>query len=527
MASVLLTSVVAAGCSSKSDPPASSASPTPAKTEEKRIKMSMFMNNSGIVHPEGVDPSNNPYINIVEDYANVDLELEVPNYTDFKTKFNLMLSSGNLPDILHTVYPDETNQRGDEGAFLDLKAFYDKSPILKKYITPEMMEMAKSSSGHYYRIPMSWTSVPQGDGVMVRYDLVVKYNGGKWPETVEEWIELLRKIKKDDPNSLPMTNRVVNEFGIAYGGLPIFYWYGARPNSYRIDGGKVVSTFTLPEYKAAVGVMKQLYDEGLLDKEFATTDGAKWSEKKKNRNVLFEVNTADQVIPTGTAKTDATEVQIAPPLKKYPSVLKDVKYVQPKASYPINAHGLYISAKTKDKDRAWKVIEGFASDKLHDAIFWGKEGEDFKIENGKKSPIDGQGLAHANKRYALHLSLIFGFNDRKESSIAAAERVMDKDEFKRRMDGMKRVEDAAKSTGLALDPFVVLPADTASKKTESNQFISTATIEAIMGKITMEQFDQKVEEYKKKYGFIYDEYTKYMTANKDKLKNLGVKEVEW
>jgi ABC-type glycerol-3-phosphate transport system substrate-binding protein len=489
------------------------------------------MNNSGIPHPEGVDPSNNPFLNIVEDYANVDLELEVPNYADFKTKFNLMLSSGNLPDILHTVYPDETNQRADEGAFLDLKAFYDKSTILKKYITPEMMEMAKSSSGHYYRIPMSWSSAPQGDGVMVRYDLVVKYNEGKWPETVEEWIELLRKIKKAEPNSLPMTNRVVNEFGIAYGGLPIFYWYGARPNSYRIEGGKVVSTFILPEYKAAVEVMKQLYDEGLLDKEFATTDGAKWSEKKKNRNVLFEVNTADQAIPTGTAKLpeDAhKETQIAPPLKKYPAVLKDTKYVQPKRSFPINSgHGLYISAKTKDKDRAWKVIEGFASDKLHEAIFWGKEGEDFKIENGKKSPIDGQGLSHPNKRFALHLGLIFGFNDRKESSIAAAEKAMDKNEFNRRMEGMKRVEEAANTTGLSLEPFVVLSSEAASKKTESNQFISTATIEAIMGKITMQQFDQKVEEYKKKYGFIYDEYTKYMNQNKDQLKKLGVKEIEW
>ncbi|TMV47888.1 extracellular solute-binding protein [Paenibacillus mesophilus] len=530
MASVLLSTVLAAGCSSKSEPPASKGSRTSTNAEEKRIKMSMFMNNSGIAHPEGVDPSNNPYINIVEDYANVDLEVEVPNYTDFKTKFNLMLSSGNLPDILHTVYADETNQRADEGAFLDLKAFYDKSPIIQKYITPGMMEMAKSSSGHFYRIPMSWTSVPQGEGVMARYDLVVKYNEGKWPETVEEWIDLLRKIKKAEPNSLPMSNRVVNEYGIAYGGLPIFYWHGARPNSYRIEGGKVVSTFTLPEYKAAVVVMKQLYDEGLLDKEFATTDGAKWTEKRKNRNVLFEVNTADQMIPTGAVKLpeDAhKETQIAPPLKKYPSVLKDTKYVQPKRSYPINAHGLYISSKTKDKDRAWKVIEGFASDKLHEAIFWGKEGEDFKIENGKKLPIDGQGLANANKRYALHLSLIFGFNDRKESSIAAAEKAMDKDEFKRRMDGMKMLEDAANATGLALDPFVVLSADTVSKKTESNQFISTATIEAIMGKITLEQFDQKVEEYKKKYGFIYDEYTKYMNQNKDRLKKLGVKEVDW
>ncbi|MFK7691978.1 extracellular solute-binding protein [Paenibacillus sp. HJGM_3] len=485
------------------------------------------MNNSGIAYTDGVDPSNNPFINIIKDYANVDLEMEVPNYADFKTKFNLMLSSGNLPDLVHTVYPDETNLRADEGAFLDLKAFYDKSPLIQKYITPQMMEMAKSSSGHYYRIPMSWATAPQGDGVMVRYDLVVKYNGGKWPETVEEWIELLRKIKKAEPDSLPMTNRVVNEIAISYSGVPIFYWYGAKPYSYRIDGGKAVSTFTLPEYKAAVEVMKQLYDEGILDKEFATTDGAKWSEKKKNRSVLFEVNNADQMIPSGAPKATDQEIQIAPPLKKYPAVLKDTKYVQPKRAFPINSHGIYISAKTKDKDRAWKVIEGFATDKLHDAIFWGKEGEDFKVENGKKTPVDGKGLSDPARRYALSLALIFGFNDRKEPSIAAAANVMDKNEFQRRMDGMKMLEDAALATGLSLESFVTLPAEASSKKTESNQFISTATVEAIMGKITMQQFDQRVEEYKKKYGFIYDEYTKYMNANKDQLKKLGVKEIEW
>ncbi|RAV09231.1 extracellular solute-binding protein [Paenibacillus contaminans] len=534
VSAVLMSSVVVAGCSGSKDPapsspgsPSASASP---KVEEKKLNMKMFMTNSGIPHPEGVNPNDNPYINVVKEYANVDLELEVPNYADFKTKFNLMLSSGNLPDIVHTIYPDEAYQRADEGAFIDLKSYYDKSPVVQKYITPEMMEMAKSESGHYYRIPMSWSSVPQGDGVIVRYDLVVKYNDGKMPETVEEWIELLRKIKKAEPDSIPLANRVVNEMAITYAGVPFFYWYGAKPFTYRIEGGKAVSTFTLPEYKAAVEVMKQLYDEGILDKEFATTDTAKYADKLKNRNVLLNVNTADQLIPTGTPKLPEDqhkESQFAPPLKQYPTVLKDVKYVQPKLAYPITGHGLYISAKAKDKDRAWKVIEGFASDKLHEAIFWGKEGEDYKMENGKKTPIENQGLANKDKYYRLHLGIIFGFNDRKESSIAAAEKVMNKDEFNRRIDGMKKLEETAKQTGLPLEPFVKLPADTAAKRTESNQFISQATVEAIMGKITMQQFDQKVEEYKKKYGFIYDEYTKYMNANKDQLRKLGVKEVDW
>ncbi|MBP1993159.1 extracellular solute-binding protein [Paenibacillus eucommiae] len=535
MLAVLLLSVVVAGCSGNK-PPAPSASAGAAsssaspKAEEKKLNMKMFMSNSGLAYPDGVDPSSNPYINIVEEYANVDLDLEVPSYTDFQTKFNLMLSSGNLPDIVHSPYPNETEQRADEGAFIDLKAYYDKSPVVQKFISPKMMEMAKSASGHNYRIPMSYATRQQGDGVIVRYDLVVKYNNGKMPETVEEWIELARKIKKAEPDSLPLTNRVIDDQAISYAGLPIFYWYGAQPYMYRVEGGKVVDNFTLPEYKAAVQVMKQLYDEGILDKEFATTDSEKYRDKLKNRNVLLNVNSADQLIPNGLPKeagTENQEKQFAPPLKQYPSVLKDSKYAQPKSLYLIGGDSLYISAKTKDKDRAWKVIEGFATDKLHEAIFWGFEGEDFKVENGQKTPIEGQGMSNKDRVYKLQLGLIFGFYDGKEANIAAAEKAMDKDEFTRRIDSLKQVEDSAKQNGLALGDFVTLSPEMSAKKTEANRFVSQATIEAIMGKITMDQFDQKVGEYKKKFGFIYDEYTKYMNENKDKLRQLGVNEVDW
>lgn len=532
---VLIASIVAAGCSGNKTPAPSSSAPTASataspKAEEMKLNMKLFMSDSGLPYPDGADPSNNPYINFIEEYANVDLEVEVPSYADFQTKFDLLLSSGNLPDIVHSPYTSVTEQRADEGAFIDLKAYYDKSPVVQKYITPKMMEMAKSVSGHNYRIPMSMTTRQQGEGVIVRYDLVVKYNNSKMPETVEEWIELLRKIKKAEPDSIPLTNRVIDDTAISYAGLPIFYWYGAQPYMYRVEGDKVVDNFTLPEYKAAVQVMKQLYDEGILDKEFATTDTPQYLDKLKNRNVLLNVNSASQLIPNGLAKPAGFEIQesqFAPSLKQYPSVLKDIKYALPKLRYPIGDDSLYISAKTKDKDRAWKVIEGFATDKLHEAIFWGFEGVDFKVENGKKTPIEGQGMSNKDKVYKLQLGLIFGFYDGKVANIAAAEKVMNKDEFTRRIDSLKQVEDSAKQGGYALGDFIKLSPETSAKKTESNRFVSQATIEAIMGKITMDQFDQKVEEYKQKYGFIYDEYTKYMNENKDQLLQLGVNEVGW
>ena len=535
VSSVLLTlalvcSVALAGCSGGKEENAQGTDGSGTKTAE-RVKLKMFMGNSGMAHPDGVDPSNNPYINFIKDKAGVDLELEVPGYQDFKTKFNLMLSSGTLPDLVHTWYPTDAYVSADQGAFLDLKKFYDQSDVVKKVITPEMMEMAKSPSGHYYRIPMRNTSAPQGSGVAVRYDLLVKYNNGKYPETLDQWIDLMRRIHAAEPNSIVMSNRVANQdTALGFGGLPIFAWYGALPYQYRVQGGKVYSTFQLPEYRAAVETMKQLYDEGILDKEFATNDNAKYGDKKTNKNVLLEYNNADQYIPTGMPKLPQDkdkEWQLAPPLKQYPSVLKDPKYAQPFKGLPITDHGIYISSQSKHPEEAWKVIEAFASDEFHDLIFWGKEGEDYTVKDGKKIPIEGKGLSDKNQYYKLHLAIIFGFNDRKESSIAAAEQVMDKGEFSRRMEGLKTWEDLANQNGLRLGSFVKLSDEASKKVAESNNFISQATIEAIMGRISMADFDKKVEEFTKKYGFIYDEYTKYMNEHKDELKKFGVLEVDW
>ena len=87
----------------------------------------MFMGNSGVPHPADVDPSSNWAIDVVEELANVDLILEVPNYQDFATKINLLLASGNLPDIIHGWQKADLENAADAGAFIDHKPYYDNS----------------------------------------------------------------------------------------------------------------------------------------------------------------------------------------------------------------------------------------------------------------------------------------------------------------------------------------------------------------------------------------------------------------
>jgi len=252
---IMLFGVVLAGCSSSGSTakdttaPVSTAKGTTAPASSidtsKKIDMTMFMGNSGLVYPDGVDPSDNPYINIVEKYANVDLKLTVPGYADFKVKQDLMLASGQLPDIVHSWYTDDMIKAADDGAFIDLKKYYDKSPIMQKVITPDMLELTKTASGHYFRMPMAWKLSPQGSWMKTRYDLIEKYNNGTWPVTVDEWVAFMEKMHKADPTAIVMSNRVIGDNVLAYGSTPIFQLYGVPVYGYRVTGGKVMSTFVI------------------------------------------------------------------------------------------------------------------------------------------------------------------------------------------------------------------------------------------------------------------------------------------
>jgi putative aldouronate transport system substrate-binding protein len=498
------------------------------------------MGDSGLPHPAGVDPSDNKFINIVEKLANVDLEIQIPSFADFQTQYDLMIASGKLPDIVHTWLLDQTYKFAREGAFIDLKAYYDNSPKLQKYITPEMMELAKDpATGHYWRIPMAWQGGPEGSGVhMMHGELIDRLNGGVWPASVEEWIEFFRKVKQEMPDALILSNSPVGDMAIAGGGAVIYYWYGADPYQWRIQDGEIIPNVLLPEFREATLVMKQLYDEGLLDPEFATNDGARYNEKAINNYVLLQVLGADQLAP-GAAfyRTDPSlpefarefEWVFAPPLKNPPAVLKDPKYAEPKRGLPISTHGLFISSSSKNPDKAFEVIEAFASDELYDAIFWGYEGEGvtYNTVDGKRIPTDKIGPG-TEDYWSLHLALIFGFVAGQEAKQAGHWQVLGEEYYKKVYDSIAAIDALAKKNGIGDLPGYVMPDEAALKLSESRQDISNFTVEAIMGKITMEEFDRRVQQWEAKYrDVIYGPMQAYLDANKEQLIANGVLHAGW
>ncbi|WP_010269721.1 extracellular solute-binding protein [Paenibacillus senegalensis] len=537
---LLLSLALLAACSSNKGPVSEGGGTENGVDDgipEERKTLSMFMINSGLAHPDNVDPSDNPFINIIEEEANVDLRLDVPAYSDWETVFRLMLASGKLPDIVHSPgLHSEIYQAANEGAFIDLKEYYDNSPIVQAVISPEMMELAKDmDSGHYWRIPMNYESSPPGSGLFTRYDLVEKYNDGIWPRSVDEWVDLMRKIKADDESALILTTRPVGDQLFHYGGRVIYDMYGADPYGWRVMDGEIIPNVLLPEYRAATQKMRELYAEGLLDPEFATNDSAIYFQKLQNQGILMQWNTADQLpnfarqylVSPDYADQRHYKWVFAPPLEEYPAELADPKYAAGPKGSPITGHGLYISAAASDPDRAWRVIEAFASERLYEAIFWGEEGETYTVVNGERVP-DADALASQDRRWTLHLALLWGFQNGQEVQRAINEQVLGEDYAKLVYDSLDVLQEKAEERGLHQLIGYNASGEAAMKGSESMQAINRFTVEAITGRISMEQFDAEVQKWEQTYrSIIYDPMQRYMDENKDFLRSVGFKAVDW
>lgn len=531
--------------SSKADGNASVANSGDATTSqnnadipmEDRPVVTMFMGDSGLAIPTGanIDPSDNEFIRAVEDYAGVNIELVVPAYQDFSTQFNLMMTSGDMPDVVHTWLVDDAYKYGDQGAFIDLKKYYDESKIIQDLVPADVMEMVKSESGKYFRIPQTNNAATPGYGNWIRYDLLQEYNGGKYPTDIDGYVEFLRWVKKTYPDSIPLTARSTDTKIFLYGEV-FFKWFGAMPQSYNVVDGKVVSTFTMPAYRAAVELYRQLYAEGILDKEFATTDPESYQTKMLTKNMAMGTDLPANLLKGNmtTIMNDETKDMMrlfTPELTSYPENANDEIYTKAFKSSPASIHGLYISSDCKNPDLAWKVIEGFASQELLEKVVWGTEGVEYTVDASGNRVVNADVLFHENRKWSTQLLILHGFASNSVVNEAISKERLGEEKFNKQAESMGWVVAETEERGMALidvyrytSALMVAPPSIKEKQTEIDGYTAEATIAAITGQIGMEEFDKRVEEYKTRYAFVDQDWTAQLSTNKDFLVSVGALE---
>ncbi len=234
----------------------------------------------------------NEWTRLIKDTFNIDVEVafSADITTDaYKNKMNVLLASGDLPDVLKFDDRLWLKQAIDAGYVMDITDVFDKyaSDAVKKYETDyaDAFDGVKVD-GKLYAFPYMSNNFHQCTNLWIRDDWL-KNTGKTAPKTIDEMVDLARAFKNGDPDGdgvngntygLCLADNVVqNNYGTIMGlieayGVPC---YGDRGIFYRGKDGKMTFSYIQPEVKKALEVARNMYKEGLIDPEFMVKDTSK------------------------------------------------------------------------------------------------------------------------------------------------------------------------------------------------------------------------------------------------------------
>ena len=198
--------------------------------------------------------------------------------TSSKEAFNLMLVSGNLPDIVAgDGLKAQFMRYGMEGAFIPLDPLIaTHAPHLQRFLDAhaDIRRAITAADGHIYFIPY----IPDGRaarGWFIRQDWLDQL-GLPVPTDVHALYTTLKAFRERDPNGngrrdeVPYFVRESAELG------RLFTLWDARSSGsdsahdFYVEGGKVRHPYADPAYRVAIRNVAQWYREGLIDREVFT-----------------------------------------------------------------------------------------------------------------------------------------------------------------------------------------------------------------------------------------------------------------
>ncbi|TDQ42855.1 extracellular solute-binding protein [Aureibacillus halotolerans] len=241
-------------------------------------------------HSTDLPQDDSPVLVALEEETGRDVTLNWVPSTSYDDKFNIMLASGELPTLL--VIPSKTPSfvnAARSGAFWDLTPYLDEYPSLSQM--NETIKTNASIDGKTYGI---YRGRALGrNGVTIRQDWLDNL-GLSQPETVDEFIEVLRAFTNDDPdgNGQDDTYGFVTSKG-AGSFITMQTWMGL-PNEWgETDEGKLMPTHTFPEYVDVLTTFREMYADGLVNTDFAVKDGASSPDEVINGKAGVLIGVAD------------------------------------------------------------------------------------------------------------------------------------------------------------------------------------------------------------------------------------------
>jgi putative aldouronate transport system substrate-binding protein len=298
-------------------------------------------------------------------------------------QFNLMIASGELPDIMESnwlTYRGGPENAIAEGVILRLNdVFENHAPNLLAYLKahPDIDRMVRTDEGSYYCFPFV-----RGDfglllssGLMLRQDWLEELDL-EVPETIDEWHTVLTAFKNRKGLAAPFTN-------YNFLNMPFAYAWGVTPRSFMVgDDGKIKFSPIEDAYRGYLSAIAQWYREGLIDPDILTASYDQVSSKMTRGISGATVAALGSGMGTWTAsarpQTPSFKLAGAP----IPVLSKGQKPRLSYAVYPYSGQtSAAITAKSKNVETAARFLDWSYGQEGYIFNNFGIEGESFVWEN--------------------------------------------------------------------------------------------------------------------------------------------------
>ena len=241
---------------------------------------------------------------------NVDIEVVYIEQANYAEILNTWLAGGTAPDVFLAQSDTALNSYYDQGVIKswDEEFFKTNAPDVYDFI------VNGAAYGDLINDVDAWKSASMKDGKMVvipsfKPDGSMPYKTmiyrGDWleklgvteetlPKTVDEFVNLMTRFTKEDPDG----NGADDTYGCSLTGMKaLFGSYGlatgfSGSNGYwTVRDGKVINGDVADEAKTVLGILAQMYADGLVDPEFVagkeSVEGAYWAISNGMVNGLY------------------------------------------------------------------------------------------------------------------------------------------------------------------------------------------------------------------------------------------------
>lgn len=405
--SVVCVTSLFAGCGNTEKETAKESSSTSSQTEEKVTTNTVTEKEEGVTYPLKLDKEVTLTIAMIEEaqlgtqgYKDLSetpfaeewqratgVNIKIEQYAD-GTAMNLMFAGGELPDIIYfnfNSYNGGITKALKDKIIEPLNEYMEYAPDFEAVLNSNesYMKSVTASDGSILGFPFirGEAELLNSLGFIVRQDFLEQI-GEEAPVTADDFYRVLKAFKEELNVEAPFTifPSYLSSFGFGEGLLTSPF--GLPKCDFYVDNDQVNYGYYKQEFKDVLAFMKKLYDEGLLDPNFATQDPTTMRSNIMNGVSGITMDTA------GSGLGNALKTMADHPtfnLSGFSSLVAKEGDTAMSCMYdnPVTSYYAVITPTSKNKEVAIKFLNYGYTEEGYKLMNYGIEGENYTMVDGE------------------------------------------------------------------------------------------------------------------------------------------------